>query len=699
MAARMHFKPRHRLRPLSSLLLSFALGCSGSAPEQDSSEAPASQAQRLSPSSKHALPPGLAPSRVKDIQVGIDTRIESQRRSSYSGQPRTASLGSTFYFTAFEESTGEELWQTDGTREGTRLARELIPGLNDRSISGLATVGDTLFVSTNAATPSAALWKSDGTPEGTVPWALGENCKSPGNPIACNGALFFQDFNPTSGFWRGLWKSDGSPEGTVQLSSREWFLGFDPASRFACANGMLFFVAYSFFGGEELWRSDGTAEGTVFLGTLGSLQVPWDGTPFIVAAGSHVFISGSFSGGLWTSDGTPEGTTLLGSGGRGDTLFSAESPTAVGERLFFIAMDAQYRPGLWTSDGTAAGTQRLTQLQWGPTPGLVAMGDTLLFSAGNTLSRSNGTPEGTTVLLEDLGLTLMPREGARLPDGRWLIVARRGIGSRFALWVTDGTSAGTTPLQLDGGLSLAQIPSLRRHGDHVVFWADDGLHGTEPWVTDGTPAGTRMLRDIFRGDSSNPQSLLDMGGTLFFTAYDSEHGRELWKSDGTAEGTTLVVDLAPGPTPAFQPPYISAPSYTERGPLYAIDGTLYFTANDGAHGTALWKSDGTSEGTVLLHDHTPGARGSALWNVPIVAVGPHDTFAFPAPEPMGGLELWMSDGTPEGTRPFHDIALGGRGSTPSQLTVSGSRLFFVADEGEHGRELWSVKHAAFQQRP
>ncbi|MFY0572287.1 hypothetical protein ACN28E_51800 [Archangium lansingense] len=32
---------------------------------------------------------------------------------------------------------------------------------------------------------------------------------------------------------------------------------------------------------------------------------------------------------------------------------------------------------------------------------------------------------------------------------------------------------------------------------------------------------------------------------------------------------------------------------------------------------------------------------------------------------------------------------------PSNLTVSGSRLFFVADEGEHGRVLGSVKKAAF----
>jgi len=86
-----------------------------------------------------------------------------------------------------------------------------------------------------------------------------------------------------------------------------------------------------------------------------------------------------------------------------------------------------------------------------------------------------------------------------------------------------------------------------------------------------------MVVDVVPGlAASRPASLTAAGSRLYFTADDGEHGTELWESDGTAAGTRLVQDILPGP----------ASSNPED--LTAADGVLYFTANDGEHGRELW---------------------------------------------------------------------------------------------------------------
>src|SRR5262245_63895371 len=137
-----------------------------------------------------------------------------------------------------------------------------------------------------------------------------------------------------------------------------------------------------------------------------------------------------------------------------------------------------------------------------------------------------------------------------------------------------------------------------------------------------------LLTDIRSGASSNPRSFVDESGIALFVANDGNVGYELWKSDGTSAGTMLVKDIRPGVDG-------STPRY-----LTNVNGTLYFRANDGTTGDELWKSDGTPAGTVLVEDIRPGASGSA----PVGLTNVDGVLLFEANDGSAGYELWESDG-------------------------------------------------------
>jgi ELWxxDGT repeat protein len=415
---------------------------------------------------------------------------------------------------------------------------------------------------------------------------------------------------------------------------------------------------------------------------------------------------------LWVSDGTEAGTyAVKGFSPSADPFGprdALEGLTVVGSRLFFVVGDETHGPELWTSDGTSAGTQRVKDL----TPG-----DEGSFLSGLTAS-------GSTLLF----FRYVPET--------------HGSAERYELWRSDGTEAGTVRVRaLGAGASLSSLKALV--GNTLFFVVSDPAHGTELWKSDGTEAGTVLVKDIYPGpEGAYPYHLRAVGSHLFFTAADPSHGRELWRSDGTEAGTVLVDDLAPGSESGsprlldalgkylyftthdasshtlglhrvrldgvgrsarvrtLPNPYADQPDAEPFITTAAVAGTrLFFGMAISSDGPAprdvqLWTTDGTAAGTRLL------VRPLSLsdeFQSALFPVG--DSVLFSAfEESTHGLEPWVSNGQPGGTRLLRDIAPGTASAYPRGFTRVGDSVFFVAHDETGTNALWVLPPQHLAQR-
>lgn len=163
-------------------------------------------------------------------------------------------------------------------------------------------------------------------------------------------------------------------------------------------------------------------------------------------------------------------------------------------------------------------------------------------------------------------------------------------------------------------------------------------------------------------------------------------GRRTVAAATAAVAIVLTASATAGPPQSTDPvaPLGALPASSEARDAVAYGDSAVFVADDDEHGKELWITDGTAEGTSLLADVDPGQAGSNP--VGVTTVG--DEIFFAADDGVHGQELWRSDGTPGGAELVADINPGPGGSNGARGVAVDGAFFFSADDGVHGLELW-----------
>jgi ELWxxDGT repeat protein len=396
----------------------------------------------------------------------------------------------------------------------------------------------------------------------------------------------------------------------------------------------------------------------------------------------------------WVSDGTEEGTFML-----KDILVGKETSfydphKVVYESNIFFTAHTSSNISLWKTDGTQAGTVKVEGLQtesdYSKMPHICLFKGNIYLMA--RMDNSGLGSELYKVNPHDLSVTLVKdinpgyahtsmSSFIAFENEFYFFAYTPDLGNE--LWRSDGTSSGTYMVKdiAPGTGSSVSIynPRIAQCNNIVFFAADNTNSGNSNnallWRTDGTPTGTYKIEKQV-GNSlqtfSRPDDYNVFGNKLYFTTKSSSNTKTLWCY---FTDTDNIVSISQHISPIN--PLIKTGNkllfFKESNGLFEVN-TLNNTIKT-RHSTLIAENEVTNEKYPYINYAVSG-----------------ESFYFNAKDNnTNGFELWKTDST--STKMVFNVAKGKKNkgfhsSNCREIRVFNNKLFFTADDGIYGRELW-----------
>lgn len=339
--------------------------------------------------------------------------------------------------------------------------------------------------------------------------------------------------------------------------------------------------------------------------------------------------------------------------------------------LYFNVVASDNQPRLYKSDGTAAGS---VPIKWGVSTNQRFISSNPKWTvkdAGNGnlelgyIAKQEGVSSGGNIfrltrsfnnssLNSAINSSVLEGELTNLLE-RFYYVGYNGSSAKNIFRLNNTGSQGNLFL-FDVG-----IKEIFSFNNKLYLSASDGVNiGYELYVYNPSTNTAILVEDINLNGDSNPTNFIEANGKLYFVADDGTNGNRLYVYNGTtvsAVGTILNPE-------EIEVSIINSKTY------------LYLSGEVGGIKKPFFV-DTQNDAFLLISNGGINPRDFTSYN----------GFVYYVAETSQGRELYKIDGV--NVSLSQDINPNGS-SNPKDLLVFDNKLYFSADDGVHGIELWSV---------